>query len=441
MVIRCSQKFRCEFLLTTLLITLSCAWSWSATFTVTTTADSGPGSLRQAIIDSNTNLGLDTIEFNIPVGQCQANGVCVITLATSLPDVTDGMTLDATTQPRFGTAPANVCATETAPSYLRVQLETTADYILNIESANLGTTFTVRGLAFAGQNVDAIRHHTYSRGLYQCNHFGLDGTGTVQLELGSGVCIHCYEVGGNAWIGTDGDGWYDVEERNVFGAGLGINVNAGSSVYPNWIAGNFFGLGADGFTQMNLSIGIYMRQNVSQTLIGTDEDGLADDIERNIFASCNTGVYLFTNSGAEYANFIVGNWIGCNSRGSAAGNTTGISLGGDSTQIEVSRNRIMGNQTGLSVQNSATIDLESGFNCVTGNLNGAIHGGVALGLELEQNWWGAANGPSGVGPGDGDSVSVTGAGSVDISPWLTSAPAACALIFTDGFETGNTAAW
>jgi len=241
---------RCRVLMTTLVIVFSCVWSWSATFTVTTTADGGAGSLRQAITDSNSNLGLDAIEFNIPAGQCQASGVCVITLATSLPTVTDGMTLDGTTQPRYGSAPANVCATAASPSYLRVQLETSDDYILNIESPSLGTTFTVRGLAFAGQSsTDAIRHHTYSRGLVQCNHFGIDGTGAVALDLSDGVCIGCNGGGGNVFVGTDGDGWDDVGERNVFGTGYrGVNVNLGNSSYPNWVAGNYFGVGADGVT-------------------------------------------------------------------------------------------------------------------------------------------------------------------------------------------------
>src|SRR6266576_7084203 len=37
-----------------------------ATFTVTTTSDSGAGSLRQAILDANPASGTDTIEFQIP---------------------------------------------------------------------------------------------------------------------------------------------------------------------------------------------------------------------------------------------------------------------------------------------------------------------------------------------------------------------------------------
>ncbi|MCA9431079.1 MAG: hypothetical protein KC940_11280, partial [Candidatus Omnitrophica bacterium] len=39
----------------------------AATLTVTTTADSGAGSLRQAILDANASTGvLDVIQFNIP---------------------------------------------------------------------------------------------------------------------------------------------------------------------------------------------------------------------------------------------------------------------------------------------------------------------------------------------------------------------------------------
>ena len=35
------------------------------TYTVTSTADSGAGTLRQAILDANANPGADTIAFNI----------------------------------------------------------------------------------------------------------------------------------------------------------------------------------------------------------------------------------------------------------------------------------------------------------------------------------------------------------------------------------------
>src|SRR5438874_6396631 len=66
----------------------------AATFTVTNTADTGVGSLRQAIIDANNNAGADTIAFLIP-----GVGVQTITPASPLPTITDAVTIDGYTQP------------------------------------------------------------------------------------------------------------------------------------------------------------------------------------------------------------------------------------------------------------------------------------------------------------------------------------------------------
>src|SRR5438309_6942945 len=71
-----------------------------STFTVTSTTDSGAGSLRQAILDANANAGADTIAFSIGGG-----GLQTITLASSLPAITDTVTLDGTTQPGFSGTP------------------------------------------------------------------------------------------------------------------------------------------------------------------------------------------------------------------------------------------------------------------------------------------------------------------------------------------------
>src|SRR5574338_1444983 len=65
-----------------------------ATFTVINTNDSGPGSLRQAILDANANAGLDTIEFDIP-----GAGVHTIAPATPLDAITDPVVIDGYTQP------------------------------------------------------------------------------------------------------------------------------------------------------------------------------------------------------------------------------------------------------------------------------------------------------------------------------------------------------
>jgi hypothetical protein len=65
----------------------------AATFTVTNTADSGPGSLRQAIFDTSSSAGPHTIQFAIPGG-----GVHTITPITPFPTITQPTTIDGYTQ-------------------------------------------------------------------------------------------------------------------------------------------------------------------------------------------------------------------------------------------------------------------------------------------------------------------------------------------------------
>ena len=70
------------------------------TFVVSTDNDAGPGSLRQAITDANAQPGADIVRFDIP-----GTGVQTITLLTALPDITDGVNIDGTTQPGFNSTP------------------------------------------------------------------------------------------------------------------------------------------------------------------------------------------------------------------------------------------------------------------------------------------------------------------------------------------------
>src|SRR5437016_4418481 len=74
---------------------------------VTNTADSGPGSLRQAILDSNASAGvLDTIAFNVSGAGCTGSpAICTIGPSTGLPTISDPVILDATTQPGYSGSP------------------------------------------------------------------------------------------------------------------------------------------------------------------------------------------------------------------------------------------------------------------------------------------------------------------------------------------------
>ncbi|MCA9151700.1 MAG: DUF4347 domain-containing protein, partial [Planctomycetales bacterium] len=79
------------------------------TYYVTSTNDSGAGSLRQAIIDSNSNLGADTIEFDI-----NGPGIHTIRLQSELEAIVGRLTIDATTESGYAGTPRIVLDGSTA---------------------------------------------------------------------------------------------------------------------------------------------------------------------------------------------------------------------------------------------------------------------------------------------------------------------------------------
>lgn len=96
---------------------LFCSKIFANVYTVTTNADSGPGSLRQALFDATADgtTVIDSIYFNIP-GLTQS--ARTITLQSALPDVTANVIIDGTTQPGtpFGVSSARVVITTNAPA-------------------------------------------------------------------------------------------------------------------------------------------------------------------------------------------------------------------------------------------------------------------------------------------------------------------------------------
>jgi hypothetical protein len=313
-----------------------------------------------------------------------------------------------------------VCATADAPSYMRVEIALTAGpydavFLLDQNAGQAPSTF--RGLSIAGSNAIELRpagaHRVY------CNHLGVDGPGQDLMNFpnhGAGVLLQYWAQG--VWIGTDGDGVDDAGERNVFGGwGLNVNVNANSE---NVIAGNYFGLAADGVTLLECNRGVYMRQSSYGNRVGTDFDGVSDELERNVVARCSIGIDLSENSGGA-PNDIAGNWIGVDATGAPAANQIGIALRYDGVD-RIAYNRIEANGIGIAIDGGQPAQLapDSIGNCFADNGTGFSHGGTAA-IAFESNWWGAADGPSGLGPGTGDSVVVTGAGSVDFAPWETEA--------------------
>jgi len=87
---------------------------------------------------------------------------------------------------------------------------------------------------------------------------------------------------------------------------------------------------------------------------------------------------------------------------------------GPSTSATVVNSTITGNTDGIAVgyaDDDATV-LTAYCNDISGNEYGILNVGTVE-VDAENNWWGDASGPSGVGPGTGDGVS----NNVDYDPW------------------------
>jgi hypothetical protein len=113
----------------------------TGSFLVTTTADGGAGSLRQAILDSNvTPGGTNTINFAIP-----GTGVQTIAPLSPLPATTYPVLIDGTTQPGYAGAPliAIVGQGTTDPDPL-----------------NVGPNLAVAGVALGGASFSSVSSST-----------------------------------------------------------------------------------------------------------------------------------------------------------------------------------------------------------------------------------------------------------------------------------------
>src|SRR5262245_7007350 len=137
---------------------------------VTNTGDSGPGSLRQAIDDSNASVGVhDTISFRI------GSGTRTIAPASALPYVTDPVTID-------GTAPRDF------PKQ-RIELTGTA-----LSGSGDGLTITAGGSLVRGLVINCFPEAGISLWDNGGNHvegcyIGTDVTGTAPLGNDTGVEI------------------------------------------------------------------------------------------------------------------------------------------------------------------------------------------------------------------------------------------------------------
>src|SRR5262249_3281994 len=119
----------------------------------------------------------------------------------------------------------------------------------------------------------------------------------------------------------------------------------------------------------------------------------------------SAGIQLIDNASANTTT-IAGNIIGPLSSGAAGGGTSGITFNllGSGAKVKLANNLIRGNVYGLFVATPGTPNLSgSANNCITGNSHGVGGSDTSETMAFAKNWWGAADGPSGLG-GSGDAV-------------------------------------
>ncbi len=247
----------------------------AASLTVTTTADAGPGSLRQALLDANGDGLLDTISFAIPDG-----GVPKITLASALPTVTGPVTIDGTTQSPAGRVEIDGAATVSASGLTLT-----------------GGASTVRGLVIGGFAHAAIVLSGAGGDVVEGCRLGTDATGTV----GRSALAYGVEVSSSPSnrIGGTSAGSGNLLSGNLFG----VFVH-GSAAVGTLIEGNLIGTDATGMLAVpNQTTGVWIF-NAPQTVVGGTDAAAGNVIAGN-------GVDGIDVSGASSTNTVVqGNAIG-----------------------------------------------------------------------------------------------------------------------------------
>jgi hypothetical protein len=334
-------------------------------YIVTTTADSGPGSLRDAInqIDLDTgrvlyaspsNPSVDEIDFNITAasdtggGFNAATGVATITPNTSLPSITNSAIINGYTEPGASVntlALADNAVLKIVLNSSNVRYPASTGIVINADNS------TVSGLVVNGFSYIVVNG---TGDVVWGNFVGTDVTGS-QAAQGAGIGIG----GANDVIGGTAPSARNVISGNV---GDGINVSGSSAVIRPVIEGNLIGTTASGTSALgNAHDGINNVFGTGGLVIGGTTAGA-----RNVISGNSYGI----EGGYHGFVLIEGNYIGTDVSGTQAlGNTTagisgsGMTIGGTAAGAG---NVISGNSSGMFASSDV----------IEGNLIGTDYSGT-----------------------------------------------------------------
>ncbi len=350
------------------ILLVSTSISWGAAYTVTSAADSGVGTLRQALIDANSTVGVpDTVEFDA--------AVTTITLSSALPIISDTLIIDGTVNASL----VEIDGNDLSGNGLRVSGTNCEVYGLYIHG------FDGKGISFSG--VDGI--------------IGATGKGNVINDnTGNGIEVYSPVVIEGNIIGTDsvgssgiGNGGHGIQietsvtactiQDNVISGNAtdGINNNGGDNVE---IYGNIIGLAPDGDAIVgNGADGIEVSGLASAATIGSL---LASD--RNIVSgNGGNGIYFSAFNGVIQGNYVGTDITGLLDRGNEM---IGITIGSNATFADAIRGNVVSGNTLSGVKNYAVgveimgniIGLGADGDTVVGNDLGVMTDFAATGTQI-----------------------------------------------------------
>jgi hypothetical protein len=257
----------------------------AATFAVTTTAASGPGSLTQAILDANATAGINTIAFNIP-------GTGVQTITGSLPTITGSVIIDGYSQP--GASPNTAAVGNNAV----LLIELSGGSLILLRGSN-PTASTIQGLVI--------------------NHGG--GISIQGSGFGGGNSIWGNFIGTSAdgLSGANGGGIYVSNHANwitgnvISGNGTAITLLSAKS---NYISGNLIGTNAPGTAAIPNGVGISIGKF-------TLEYPTTNTITNNVISGNSGKAISASDIGGGAISY---NSIGVDVLGQPLGNGAGVSI-------------------------------------------------------------------------------------------------------------------
>jgi hypothetical protein len=406
-------------------------------FPVTSTANAGAGSFRQAILDANAHPGYSVLTVDLA-----GSGVPTIAPTSPLPALTVPVFVNGTSQPGFAGAPLIVLSgaqagvgangltltgglsivrglvvngfggagvvlqdhggdsitgddlgtdatgTQAVGNGVGVAIDGTSGNLIGVSQTTPASNNLIAGNRRAGVVISG------SDNLIQGNRIGTDMTGTAALPNGSGVAI--------GYVGSD-----NLVGGAAAGAGNLISGNQRDGIaiaggLGNRVEGNRIGTDASGTQALGNTFGVELFSGSVLSTIGGTAPGAGNVISGNQ----QDGVGIYSTS-----NLLEGNFIGTDASGTAPLGNQGNGIAIRAFQYGYD-NTIGGSDAGAG--NTIANNGQDGVLVDTGTGNAlhqnAIFGHAGLGIEL-RNHGNLDQGPPDLvsAQSDGSSTTVVGA--------------------------------